>query len=259
MEKPIEHIFRLDGKAALVTGASSGLGHHFAHTLARAGARLAVAARREDRLHALVAQLRAAGAQADAFALDVSNASSIAACLDGVVDACGPIHVLVNNAGTAITKPLLAQTEDDWDKVVDVNLKGAFLVAQETARRMVDAKTAGSIVNIASILGARQGSNGAPYVISKAGVIQMTKVMALELARHSIRVNAILPGYFVTDLNRAVLMSEVGEKLKKSIPSRRFGEEKHLDGALLLLASEAGEHITGAEIAVDGGHLVSGL
>ena len=259
----IEKMFRLDGKVALVTGASSGLGEHFARTLARAGARVAVAARREDRLQQLVSDIRKEGGKADAFALDVSNASSIAACLDGVIDTCGEISVLINNAGTAIAKPLFQQTEADYDAVVDVNLKGAWLVAQETARRMVDAndsgKHGGSIVNIASIIGERQGRNTAPYAISKAGLIQATKILALELARKGVRCNAILPGYVVTDLNRDNLAGEGGEILKKRIPSQRFGTPEDLDGALLLLASDASVHITGATIAVDGGHLVSSL
>jgi NAD(P)-dependent dehydrogenase (short-subunit alcohol dehydrogenase family) len=255
----IEKMFRLDGKVALVTGASSGLGAHFAHTLARAGARVAVAARREDRLQSLVDAIRKAGGQADAFSLDVSNASSIAACLDGVIDTCGAISVLVNNAGTAIAKPLFQQTEADYDAVVDVNLKGAWLVAQETARRMVDANQGGSIVNIASIIGERQGRNTAPYAISKAGLIQATKILALELARKGIRCNAILPGYVVTDLNRDHLVGDAADMLLKRIPSQRFGKPEDLDGALLLLASDASLHITGASIAVDGGHLVSSL
>jgi NAD(P)-dependent dehydrogenase (short-subunit alcohol dehydrogenase family) len=259
----IEKMFRLDGKVALVTGASSGLGEHFARTLSRAGARVAVAARREDRLQALVTEIRNEGGKADAFSLDVSNASSIAACLDGVVDTCGAISVLINNAGTAISKPLLQQTEADYDAVVDVNLKGAWLVAQETARRMADSfvagKGGGSIVNIASILGERQGRNAAPYAISKAGLIQATKILALELARKGVRCNAILPGYVITDMNRDQLKGEGGDLLLKRIPSQRFGSPQDLDGALLLLASEASAHITGATLAVDGGHLVSGL
>jgi NAD(P)-dependent dehydrogenase (short-subunit alcohol dehydrogenase family) len=255
----IEKMFRLEGKVALVTGASSGLGAHFARTLARAGARVAVAARRVDRLQALVAELRAQGAVADAFSLDVTDSASINQCLDAVQKTCGSISILINNAGTAASKPFFEHTEADYDAVVDVNLKGAWLVAQETARRMVAQKAAGSIVNIASIIGERQGRNVAPYAISKAGVVQMTKVMALELARYNIRVNAIEPGYFITEINEDNLVGEVLDKLLKSIPTRRLGELTDLDGPLLLLASEAGRHMTGATLAVDGGHLVSGL
>ena len=166
---------------------------------------------------------------------------------------------MINNAGVTVTKPLLEQTEEDWDSVVGTNLKGGWLVAQEAARRMVAAKKGGSIVNIASILGERVAGGVAPYAVSKAGLVQMTKTMALELARHDIRVNAILPGYVVTDLNRDFLLSAAGEKLRSRIPTRRFGQLEDLDGPLLLLASAAGRHMTGSVLAVDGGHLVSSL
>ena len=256
----IESMFRLDGRLALVTGASSGLGRHFALTLARAGARVAVAARRAEALQGLVQEIGALGGQALALPLDVTDAAGVRACFDRLAAEAGVAEVLVNNAGTTITKPLLHHTEDDWDQVVDTNLKGAWLVATEAARRLVDAGgLGGSIVNIASILAERQAGGVAPYAISKAGLVQMTKSMALELARHGIRVNALLPGYVVTDLNREFLQSEHGQKLRARIPSRRFSEAEDLDGALLLLASDAGRAISGATLAVDGGHLVSSL
>ena len=212
--------FRLDGRVVLVTGASSGLGTHFAQLLASVGARVAVAARRADKLQAVVDGITAAGGQA---------------------------------------RPLLEQTEEDFDQVLDTNLKGCWLVATEAARRMVAAGKGGSIVNVASILGERVAGGVAPYAISKAGVVQATKAMALELARHRIRVNALLPGYVVTDLNRDFLTSEAGDKLRSRIPSRRFGELTDLDGPLLLLASDAGAAMSGATVAVDGAHLVSSL
>jgi NAD(P)-dependent dehydrogenase (short-subunit alcohol dehydrogenase family) len=167
--------------------------------------------------------------------------------------------VLVNNAGVTITKPLLQQTEEDWDKVIDTNLKGGWLVAQEAARRMVAAGKGGSLINVASILGERVAGGVAPYAISKAGLVQATKTLALELARYDIRVNALLPGYIITDLNRDFLSSDAGEKLRARIPTRRFGTPDDLAGPLLLLASEAGRHMTGATVEVDGGHLVSSL
>jgi len=167
--------------------------------------------------------------------------------------------VIVNNAGVTMTKPALQQSEQDWDAVIDTNLKGGWLVAQEAARRMVAAKVSGSIINVASILGERVAGGVAPYAISKAGLIQATKALALELARYDIRVNAILPGYIVTDINREFLESEAGERLRTRIPTRRFGQLTDLDGPLLLLASAAGAHMTGAVLAVDGGHLVSSL
>jgi NAD(P)-dependent dehydrogenase (short-subunit alcohol dehydrogenase family) len=260
MAQPIETVFRVDGRRALVTGASSGLGRRFALTLAQAGAEVIVVARRADKLADLVVQLEGLSARCFAANLDVTDASSIAACFDEVERrAGGPADIVVNNAGVTVTKPLLQHTEEDWDSVVGTNLKGGWMVAQEAARRLVAAGKGGSIVNIASILGERVAGGVAPYAISKAGLVQATKAMALELARHGIRVNAILPGYVVTDLNREFLESEPGQKLRARIPTRRFGQLQDLDGPLLLLASDAGRHMTGAVLAVDGGHLVSSL
>ena len=250
--------FRLDGRIVLVTGASSGLGAHFAHLLASVGARVAVAARRADKLQALVDGIAAAGGEARALSLDVTDSASVRCCLDELASWGAP-DVLVNNAGITVTRPLLEQTEDDFDSVIETNLKGCWLVATEAARRMVAAGRGGSIVNIASILGERVAGGVAPYAISKAGVVQTTKAMALELARYRIRVNALLPGYVVTDLNREFLTSEAGDKLRARIPSRRFGELSDLDGPLLLLASDAGAAMSGATVAVDGAHLVSSL
>lgn len=250
--------FRLDGQVALVTGASSGLGAHFARLLASVGARVVVAARRTDPLQSLVENIRAQGGEAQAAALDVTSAASVRACLDAAC-AWGPPRVVVNNAGVTVTRPLLEQTEEDFDQVLDTNLKGCWLVATEAARRMVAHGAGGAIVNVASILGERVAGGVAPYAISKAGVVQATKAMALELARHRIRVNALLPGYVVTDLNRDFLESEAGQKLRARIPSRRFGEPEDLDGPLLLLASDAGSAMSGACVAVDGAHLVSSL
>lgn len=250
--------FRLDGRVVLVTGASSGLGQHFARLLASVGARVAVAARRADKLQGVVDDIAAAGGEARAFTLDVTDAASVRACLDAV-GAWGVPDVVIYNAGVTVTRPLLEQTEEDFDQVLDTNLKGCWLVATEAARRMVAAGKGGAIVNVASILGERVAGGVAPYAISKAGVVQATKAMALELARHRIRVNALLPGYVVTDLNRDFLTSEAGDKLRSRIPSRRFGELTDLDGPLLLLASDAGAGMSGAMVAVDGAHLVSSL
>lgn len=252
-------MFALDGQVALVTGASSGLGRHFAALLARAGANVVVTARRSDKLRDLVAEIEAAGGRAHAVSMDVTDAAGVAAAFEQAAAAVGVPDIVINNAGQTITKPLLQQSESDWDSVIDPNLKGCFIVATEAARRMVDAGKAGSIVNIASILGERVGGGVAPYTISKAGVLQATKAMALELARHGIRVNALMPGYVITDLNRDFLTSEVGDKLRMRIPSRKFCELTDLDGPLLLLASAAGGAMSGACVAVDRGHLVSGL
>ncbi|MEG0053089.1 MAG: SDR family oxidoreductase [Comamonas sp.] len=250
--------FRLDGRIVLITGASSGLGMHFASLLAAAGARVAVAARRADKLLSVVDSITQAGGEARALSLDVTDGASVRQCLDELASWGAP-DVLVNNAGVTVTRPLLEQTEADFDSVLDTNLKGNWLVATEAARRMVAAGQGGSIINVASILGERVAGGVAPYAISKAGVIQATKAMALELARHRIRVNALLPGYVVTDLNRDFLHSDAGDKLRVRIPSRRFGEMTDLDGPLLLLASDAGAAMSGSTVAVDGAHLVSSL
>ena len=250
--------FSLDGHLALVTGASSGLGAHFARLLVDAGARVALAARRVDKLLPLQEQLIAIGGTARSFRLDVTDATSVAGCFDEL-ESWGVPDIVINNAGVTVTKPLLQQTEADYDAVMDTNLKGCWLVATEAGRRLVAAGRPGCIVNVASILGERVAGGVAPYAISKAGVIQATKAMALELARFGIRVNALLPGYVVTDLNRDFLGSDAGEKLRSRIPARRFGELKDLDGPLLLLASAAGVAMTGSVLAVDGGHLVGSL
>lgn len=251
--------FRLDGHLALVTGASSGLGRHFALTLAHAGADVIVAARRVDKLAQLVDEIRKTGVKAQAVSLDVTDGASVTAAFDAIAALGKAADIIVNNAGVTVSKPMLEQTEADWDHVVDTNLRGSWLVAQEAARRLIAAGAGGSIINVASILGERVASHVAPYCASKAGLIQATKAAALELARYGIRVNAILPGYIVTDLNRDFLASEAGERLRMRVPTRRFGEPAHLDGPLLLLASAAGSHMTGATLAVDGGHLLSSL
>ncbi|WP_322045020.1 glucose 1-dehydrogenase [Paraburkholderia sp. J67] len=250
--------FDLTGRRVLVTGASSGLGEHFAAMFAQAGAQVVVAARREERLHALVERIGVTGGKAQALEMDVASAASVAAAF-GTLDETGGVDVVVNNAGVTVAKSALKQTESDWDTVIDTNLKGAWLVATEAARRWVAAGRPGSIVNIASILGERVAGAVAPYAISKAGVLQLTKALALEFARHEIRVNALAPGYVSTDLNRDFLASEAGQRLQGRIPQGRFSNPEDLDGALLLLASDAGRSITGAVLAVDGGHLVSSL
>lgn len=254
----INQLFRLDGKTVLVTGASSGIGKHCAIFLAQSGARLAIASRRIDQLQSVVDKITQLGGQAKAFELDVTKQKSVLKCFDELAQWSLPT-VVINNAGMSVNRKLLDQTEEDWDRVLDTNLKGCWLVATEAARRLAAGNTPGNIINIASILGERVIGGVAPYVISKAGVVQLTKVMALELARHQIRVNALLPGYVITDLNRDFLQSEAGQKILVRIPSRRFNSLEDLNGPLLLLASDASKAMTGSTIAVDGGHLVSGL
>lgn len=246
----------LSGKTALVTGASSeGFGAHFAKLLAASGARVIAAARRTGPIEALVDAIRAAGGDARAEPLDVTDAGAV----EALCDRTGAVDILVNNAGTTRNGPALDLSEEDWDVTLDTNLKGVWLLSTAMARWMREAGVSGSIVNIASITGLRQASWITPYAVSKAGVIQLTKQLALELARHGIRVNAIAPGYFKTDINRDFVESEQGQALIRRVPQRRLGEYRHLDGALLLLASDASEFMTGSVVTVDGGHLLSNL
>jgi NAD(P)-dependent dehydrogenase (short-subunit alcohol dehydrogenase family) len=251
--------FDLSGRTALVTGASSGLGRHFALTLARAGAKVAVAARRADKLEELSREIEAFGSQSAAVSLDVTASESVAGAVGAAAERLGPIGILVNNAGVASTKGVLEASESDWDQILDTNLKGAWLVAQAAARHMAEHKQGGSIVNIASITGLRVAGQVSAYATSKAALLHLTRSMALELARHKIRVNAIAPGYIATELNQDFFASPAGEALIKRIPQRRLGQPEELDGALLLLASNASSYMTGSTIVVDGGHLQSSL
>lgn len=241
----------LSGKAALVTGASSdGLGAHFAHVLARAGARVIVAARRVDKLEPLAREIGG-----EAVALDVADSASV----ETMANAVGSVDILVNNAGITRAGPALDLDEEDWDATLGTNLKGMWLVSRAIGRAMRDRGTGGSIVNIASITAFRQTPNITPYSVSKAGVVQLTKQMALELARHGIRVNAIAPGYVRTDINRDFFETDKGAELIRRIAQRRLGEMDDLTGPLLLLASDASAYMTGSILTVDGGHLLSSL
>lgn len=243
----------LAGKRALVTGASSGLGAHFAMLLAAQGAEIVIAARRMDSLSDVARRVEEHGL-VRCLPLDVTDAASRQA----LVSAAGPIDILVNNAGVVRETAALSHSEDDWDAVLDTNLKGMFFLAQALAPGMRE-RGGGSIINVASILGLRQAAGVVSYAVSKAGVIQLTKTLALEWARHGIRVNALAPGYMETELNRHFWQSDAGQALIKRIPQRRLGQLQELDGPLLLLASDASRYMTGAVLAVDGGHLVSTL
>lgn len=249
----------LSGEAALVTGASGGLGAHFARVLARHGATVALAARRLDRLAALAEEIVAAGGRAVPVECDVTHAESCAAAVSAAASELGPITILVNNSGIAVTRKLTEHSEEEWDSVLDTNLKGAFLMTREVARQLRALGRPGRIVNIASIIGLRAAMALASYAASKAGLIHLTRVLALELGKSGITVNALAPGYIETDINRDYLASPAGQALAKRIPLGRIGQPTDLDGALLLLASQAGAYINGAVIPVDGGHLVSAL
>lgn len=253
--------FDLSGRVVLVTGASQGLGRRFARVLAARGAAVGLAARQVAKLEELRREIVAAGGRAASVALDVTDSAALERALDEVEGALGPLDVLVNNAGVAVSKPVLEQTEADWDKVVGTNLKGAFFTAQAVAKRMVardpQPPWGGTIVNIASLIALKVVGHLAPYAASKSGLAQITRAMALELARHRIRVNALAPGYIETEINRDFLATEAGERLRRQIPQRRFGAPEDLDGALLLLASDASRYMTGSIIVIDGGLLLA--
>ena len=252
-------IFDVRGKVALVTGASSGLGENFARKLAAAGATVVVAARRMDRLQALAAEIARDGGKAHAVQLDVTDRASVQAAVNEAVRMAGALDIVVNNAGIGESRPSIDLTEEDWRRVLDTNLDGVWRVAQESAKAMLAGGKGGSIINIASVLGLRVAPQLLAYATAKAGVVQMTKALALEWARHKVRVNAIAPGYIETDMNRDVLRSDAGQVLVKRIPQRRIGQPSDLDGALLLLASDAGSYMTGSIVVVDGGHVVNSL
>lgn len=251
----MHEIFSLEGKTALITGASSGLGEHFAITLAAAGANVIIGARRQEALESIAERIRLSGGNCTAIGLDVTDSDNIAAAQAHLET----VDILVNNAGIVHEAAFLDQTEASWDAVIDTNLKGVFLMTRAVALAMKARGGAGTIINIASILGLRQAGGVAPYATSKAGVIQLTKVTALELARFNIRVNALAPGYLVTELNRSFWDSDAGKSMMRRIPQRRVGQLKNLDGPLLLLASDASAYMTGSVIEVDGGHLLSTL
>jgi NAD(P)-dependent dehydrogenase (short-subunit alcohol dehydrogenase family) len=251
--------FDLTGRTVLVTGASSGLGHHFARTCAAHGATVVVAARRTDRLAALVADLRDAGTRALAVPMDVTDSSSVHAAFAQAEAEVGTPDVIVNNAGISIAKAALDLSDDDWDAVVNTDLRGAWVVAQTAAKRLRAAGRPGRIVNIASIVGLRPVGHLAPYAAAKAGLIHLTSTLAMEWARHGIQVNAIAPGYFRTDINDFFWETASGRRLLERIPMRRLGRPEELDGALLLLCSDAGSFMTGTTIVVDGGHTVATL
>ena len=252
--------FDLRGKTALVTGASSGLGEHFARVLAQAGAQVVVAARRAQRLERLVTELQGQGHQALAVTMDVTDSDSIDAGFTQAEQACGSVDILVNNAGIADPVTFVDMTEGNWRSMMDTNLDGAWRVAHRATAGMVKAQTGGSIINIASVLGLRVGTALSHYAVAKAGVVQLTKAMALELARYNIRVNAIAPGYFRTEMNGDYFDTDKGQQyISSKVPLRRLGQLEELSGPLLLLASDAGSFMTGSVLSVDGGHLNNSL
>lgn len=254
-----ESLFDLRGRVALVTGASSGIGLHLAGVLAEAGASVALSARRRERVDSAAQDLRNRQLTAISIPLDVTNAESVESGLDTIAKEFGRSpDVLINCAGILVTKPFLEQTEHDFDSVIRTNLRGAFFMAQRVAAGMVH-RGQGSIINVASTAGLRVGGYLSSYGASKAALIHLTKGMALELARFGIRANVLCPGNFDTDMHQSFVERGFAESMRSRIPQRRFGQPQDLDGAALLLASDAGRYITGAVLAIDGGQLVSSL
>lgn len=250
-------LFNLTGKVALVTGASSGLGRSFAKVLAESGAAVALVARRLDRLDALQQTIEAAGGRALAIEADVLDRTAMMKAFDRTEKAFGTVTILVNNAGIAHANRAVDMPPEEWRRVLAVDLDAVFFWAQEAARRMQAAQKTGAIINISSVLGFGVAKGVAAYATAKAGVIQLTKALGYELASKGIRVNAIAPGWFVTELNGEYLTSAAGAAVKREIPVGRFGEDGDLDGVLLLLASDAGRYIAGTTIVVDGGQMLA--
>ncbi|MEM0907967.1 MAG: SDR family oxidoreductase [Pseudomonadota bacterium] len=255
MNARLSALFGLHGKVALVTGSSGGLGAHFAATLAEAGAHVFLAGRRVAKLREVAGAIAAQGGSADPLEMDVTRKDSIEAAIAAVEAKTGHLDILVNNSGVAVTASAASMAERDWDKVIDTNLKGAWSVSR-AALPLLET-SCGTIINIASILGLSVLKGLSAYAVSKAGLIQLTRAMALELARVGVRVNAIAPGYIKTDINRAFFESDAGAQLIKGIPMRRLADAGELDGALLLLSSGAGSFMTGTTVVVDGGHTLA--
>jgi 3-oxoacyl-[acyl-carrier protein] reductase len=250
-------LFDVSGETVLITGASQGLGRQFARVLSAHGAAVALAARQVGKLRAIEEEIKGKGGRAAAIEMDVASNASIAKAIDAAEAALGPVTVLINNAGIAVDKTAVELDEADWDAVIGVNLKGAYFTATEIARRMIARQSGGNIVNIASVLGFGVLKLASPYAISKAGIVQATKALALELAASKIRVNALAPGYIDTDMNHELWTTPAGERLVKRIPQRRVGKDSDLDGAILLLASNASRYMTGSVVTVDGGFLLT--
>lgn len=251
--------FQLDNKIALITGAGSGLGRQFAQTLSEAGATVVLAARRREKLEETAEMIRDAGGSAACFDLDVTDSASIDDCFRAMIAEVGVPDIVVNNAGIARQAYFTEISEEDWDDVLDTNLKGVYMVGQAGARAMIAAGKPGSIINISSVLGIRVSKALASYAAAKAGVSHLTRAMALELSRNNIRVNALAPGYFVTEINQHQFDQGAEKLIKVGVPMGRVGDLVEIGGPLLLLASDAGSYMTGSIVAVDGGHLCNSL
>lgn len=250
-------IFDLSGKRVFLTGASSGIGRHFAATLAKVGAYVIMTARSVDKMQDGAEQIRSAGGQCEIMGLDVRDRDNIRECF-ARAEQGGPIDVLVNNAGVATVRLPQDLDDDQWDRIYETNLRGPWTLSQELIKRRLEDRRPCSIVNIASILGIRGIGHVASYAAAKAGLMSLCRDLCTDLAQYDIRVNAIAPGYIQTEMNKDWLASDGGERLRKKIPAKRFGMPAELDGALVYLASDASRYTNGAVLVVDGG-LSSGI
>jgi NAD(P)-dependent dehydrogenase (short-subunit alcohol dehydrogenase family) len=255
----VNSLFSLQGQVALVTGGGGALGGQIARTLAAAGAEIVLAGRTLSSLLAVAESITALGGKAHCVPMDVAREDSIAAALDEAGRRSGTIGIVINNAGTNAPKPALEVTADDWDRTLDTNLRGCFFVARHCAQRMIAANVSGSIVNIASVLALRTQKTTSAYMASKAGLLHLTRSLAVEWADRGIRVNALLPGYFKSELTGPFLASDAGQRLQHRIPQRRWGEAEELAAPLLLLASAASSYMTGSALIVDGGLTVASI
>ena len=259
MVNRIEELYSLNGKRVLITGASSGLGRHFASVMASAGADLAIVARRAEVLNELGSELRAHGTDVFSTPMDVTNRASVDDAFEKIYAACGHVDVLINNAGVTATETFAKQSDDSWDQIVDTNLTGARNVAQRYVKRVIAGKREGNVINLASVMSFRVAGYLTAYTATKGAIVQLTRAMALDLARYNIRVNALAPGYIATEFNDEFFSSGAGDPIIARIPQRRLGQPEDLDGAIILLASDASRYMNGSAIVVDGGHLQSTL
>jgi gluconate 5-dehydrogenase len=255
MTRTVTQLFDLKGRTALVTGGSRGLGLQLAHALGEAGARIMLSARKPDELEEATATLQAAGIDTRWIAADCAREEDIRRLVDGTLERMGEIHILVNNAGAAWGAPAEDHPVEAWDKVMNLNIRGYFLLAQQVGKRSMIPRGQGRIVNVASIAGLGgnpSGHNTIAYNTSKGAVITFTQALAAEWGPHGINVNAICPGFFPSKMTRHTLETR-GDEFKAQTPLRRLGDDEDLKGACLLFASDAGKHITGQWLAVDGG------
>lgn len=254
MSMDIAATFSMQGKVALVTGAASGMGERFSQVLAKAGAKVVCAARRKERLDVLAAEIKAAGGQAAAVHMDIGKVDSIRAGFDAAEHAFGTVDVLVNCAGQLLFATVDQMPDEGWDNIVNVNLNGTLRTTREFSQRLIAKKSPGRIVNITSITGLGVMGQLAAYGVVKAALNHLTRYTATDLLPHGIRCNAIAPGYFHSEMSRDVFATDAGKAIQAGLPYGRAGNVEELDGALLLLASEAGSFINGAVLPVDAGH-----